>query len=199
MGSLPADRYTVPLQVAGLDAMTRLITAFISLLLVFPLVALASPEGQPDAAQAEKTLQDARLRALRKVFREKPGSQQVLESAVGYAVLVRVGLNAGLASSAHIGGILRHNRSGRDSYFRVEPATGYEGVFIEDLSMILVFQNAEAFGRFAAGDWLVPSLADAEVEDLAGASLLTAAPDTAAYILAGNPPVGWTARALPAN
>jgi hypothetical protein len=153
-------------------------TALISMLLVWPAVVMASPDGDRDVQQEQEILQDARLKALRTLFREQPGSQQRLESATGYAVFARVGLDLGLVSNRRLGGILRLNRSGRDTYYRVLSASGEEASAAEDFAAILVFQNDEAFRQFEVDGWVFSGQLE---------SVMTEMPDTTIYLLGGTP------------
>jgi hypothetical protein len=164
------------------------IPAFFTLLLLLPVAAWSSPDAHEGTEQAQQALQDARLRALRRVFKDYPDAQQVLENATGYAVFARVGLNVGLASTQRIGGIVRHNRSGRDTYYQVLPAGSDEAAFIDDLAVILVLQSPAAFDRLEAADWAFPTLAtepDSAAGDVAGGVSLTSLPDVWVYQLTG--------------
>jgi hypothetical protein len=149
-----------------------------SMLLGLVAPVMSSPDVQRDVQLEQKALQDARLKALRKVFREQPGSQQLLESASGYAVFAPVGLDLGLVSSRRIGGILRLNRSGRDSYYTLLPGPGGDAAAAAGLVAILVFQSDTAFNQFEADGWRFSAQPE---------SVLTEIPETTIYLLTGTP------------
>ena len=149
-----------------------------SMLLGLVAPVMSSPDIKRDVQLEQKALQDARLKALRKVFREQPGSQQLLEIASGYAVFAPVGLDLGLVSSRRTGGILRLNRSGRDTYYTLLPGPGEEASAAAGLVAILVFQSDDAFNRFEADGWTFSSPQE---------SVLTEMPETTIYLLSGTP------------
>lgn len=149
-----------------------------SMLLGLVAPVMSSPDVQRDVQLEQKALQDARLKALRKVFREQPGSQQLLERASGYAVFAPVGLDLGLVSSRRIGGILRLNRSGRDSYYTLLPGPGGDAAAAAGLVAILVFQSDTAFNQFEADGWTFSAQPE---------SVLTEIPETTIYLLTGTP------------
>lgn len=133
--------------------MRKGIYGLISAAILLAPLALAKPGASSrDVAAEQQSLQDARLRALRTLFREEADSQAVLEAAPGYAVLTAVGLDAGLASTRRIGGILRENRSGKDTYYRTAPLPG-EVLDSSDFVAVFVFQTREAYRKFAEQGW----------------------------------------------
>ena len=162
--------------------MKLLANMLFSILLLAPMVTLASPQGQVPVEEEIKELQSARLVVLRKLFKELPGSQQVLETATGYAVFFRAGLDLGLVSSRRHAGILRHNRMGRDSYYSVISIDGSEVAPREDVAVVYVFQSSEALDQFEVFGWEPDPRARATVADDTKVKA-AALPGTRVYLL----------------
>ena len=124
---------------------------------------------------------------LRMLFREVPGSQQVLESSKGYAVFFRAGLDLGLVSSRREAGILRNNRMGRDSYYSVINTGGDGGAQREDVAVVFVFESSEALDQFETFGWDPATQAQAGLEPATVAGdaheITTALPGTRVYQL----------------
>ncbi len=157
------------------------------LLLCLPPAAMSSAEGERDVEREHKELQDARLKALQRLFRQQPAAQQVLENGLGYAVFSSVGLDLGLVSNRRGGGILRINRSGRDVFYKMLSTNGSQETGLEGFAVIVVFQSPDAIARVEEDGWAFPGETGVNPQPVdQGDGSLTesnAAPGTAIYPL----------------
>ena len=146
-----------------------------ALLLAVPMSSYAL-FGKDDPDQERKDLQEARTAALEKLYAEKPGARSKLKSAKGYAVFSSIGVNLFLISTESGGGILRDNRTGKETYMKMFSAGGGFGMGIKDFSLIFVFHTVAAMEDFQKEGWDFSAKADANVEsDDKGMGMETAA------------------------
>ena len=146
-----------------------------ALLLAVPMSSYAL-FGKDDPDQERKDLQKARTEALEKLYAEKPGTRSELESAKGYAVFSSIGVNLFLISTESGGGILRDNRTGKETYMKMFSAGGGIGMGVKDFSLIFVFHTVAAMEDFQKEGWDFSAKADANVEsDDKGMGMETAA------------------------
>lgn len=134
-----------------------------TLLLTTPLSSYAL-FGEDSPAEQRAELQDARSAALKKLYAEKPQAKSMLASAKGYAVFSSIGINVLLVSTERGGGILRDNRSGKDTYMKMFSAGGGIGMGVKDFSVIFVFHTEEALREFQTEGWDFAGKAEAGAE-----------------------------------
>lgn len=167
--------------------MKILLRSLLALVLVVSAVPALALFGDKDPDEERKELQEARSKALAKLFREKPGAERELQQAKGYAVFSNIGLNLGLVSTQNGGGILRDNRDGKDTYYRMFSAGGGYGLGIKDFAAILVFHTTEALNQFESEGWDFSAQADANMESESEGdgveTAVTAMPGTSIYQL----------------
>ena len=155
-----------------------------ALLLPMTAFALFDKKGPEEERQE---LQQARSAAMDKLYREKPEARDKLRSARGYAVFSNIGLNLGFVSSQRGGGILRDNRTGKDTYMNMFSAGGGWGLGVKDFAVILVFETNEALDQFMTSGWDFSAQADANLESESEGdgveTAVTAMPGTEIYQL----------------
>lgn len=168
--------------------MTKTIPFLAAMLLVLaPLSANAIFGDKPSADERRQELQDARQAALKKLFAEKPAAKAEIESAKGYAVFSNIGINVLVVSTGRGGGILRDNRTGKDTYMKMFSAGGGWGMGVKDFSAVFIFETTSALETFVTEGWDFSAQADANLEsESEGAgmeSAMTAMPGTKIYQL----------------
>ena len=157
------------------------------LLVLAPLSANAIFGDKPSADEQRQELQDARQAALKKLFAEKPAARAEIESAKGYAVFSNIGINVLVVSTGRGGGILRDNRTGKDTYMKMFSAGGGWGMGVKNFSAVFIFETASALETFMTEGWDFSAQADANLEsESEGAGMetaMTAMPGTKIYQL----------------
>lgn len=144
--------------------MKLMLSSLFSLVLIITAAPALALFGDKDPAEERKELQEARSKALAKLFKEKPGSKAELEAAKGYVVFSNIGLNLGLVSTQRGGGILRDNRDGEDTYYKMFSAGGGYGLGVKDFAAIFVFHTDAALDQFETEGWDFSAQADANLE-----------------------------------
>jgi lipid-binding SYLF domain-containing protein len=108
-------------------------------------------KDDPDKQRNE--LQEARTKALNKLYQERPSLKGELSAAKGYAVFSSIGVNLLLVSTERGGGILRDNVKDQDVYMKMFSAGGGWGMGVKDFALIFVFHTQEAMDLFQDEGW----------------------------------------------
>lgn len=130
-------------------------------LLVAAPLSNAALFGKDDPDKERKELQEARRKALDKLYREQPSARQEIKDSKGYAVFSSFGLNLFLISTERGNGILRDNRSGKDIYMNMFSGGGGLGLGVKDFNAVFIFHTAAAMENFRSGGWDFSGKADA--------------------------------------
>lgn len=144
--------------------MTRLLSFLLSAVLLAAPMSSYALFDKDDPDEKREELQSARSAALKKLYAEKPHAKSEVASAKGYAVFSSIGVNLFLVSTERGGGILRDNRSGKDTYMKMFSAGGGIGMGVKDFSMIFIFHTAKALEEFQTEGWDFAGKADANAE-----------------------------------
>lgn len=144
--------------------MSRLFSFLLSAVLLAAPMSSYALFGKDDPDEERKELQDERSAALKKLYAEKPQTKNQLASAKGYAVFSSIGINVFLVSTERGGGILRDNRTGKDTYMQMFSAGGGIGMGVKDFSVIFVFHTEKALEEFQTEGWDFAGKADAGAE-----------------------------------
>ena len=143
--------------------------------------------GKDDPDKERKELQEARSKALEKLYDEKPSARQEIKDAKGYAVFSSFGMNLFLISTERGSGILRDNRNSKDIYMKMFSGGGGIGMGVKDFNAVFIFHTVTAMEDFRAGGWDFAGKADAAAESGdkgAGAeAAVTVIPGTTIYQL----------------
>lgn len=134
-----------------------------ALLIAMPMSSYAL-FGKDDPDKERKELQEARQKALEKLYDEKPSARQEIKEAKGYAVFSSFGLNVFLISTERGSGILRDNRNGKDIYMKMFSGGGGIGMGVKDFNAVFIFHTVTAMEDFRAGGWDFAGKADAAAD-----------------------------------
>jgi lipid-binding SYLF domain-containing protein len=136
----------------------RLLTAFIlSVSMLGNVPAIAQ-----DAKQERRTeIQKMRTAVLTDLYRAKPDTRAQIANAVGYAVFNNKNVNLIIASVSGGYGVVRDNRTGRDTYMKMGEAGLGLGLGIKDFRAVFVFHNRESLQKFVNSGWEFGAHADA--------------------------------------
>ena len=142
-------------------------------------------KDSPD--KQRKELQEARQAALQKLYDEKPGARNEIKDAKGYAVFSSIGMNLFVVATERGGGILRDNRSGKETYMQMFSAGGGVGMGVKDFAVIFIFHTVAAMEDFQKEGWDFSGKADANAESedkgMGMETAVTVVPGTTIYQL----------------
>ncbi len=134
------------------------------LLPVLALLALTSacvsPPGDTVASQ-RRTVHDMRRDTLAKLYKIHPGAKAIIRRAAGYGVFSNVNVNLILLSAGSGWGIVRDNRTGKNTYMKMGSAGFGIGLGVKDFRGIFIFTKRSAMRQFVEDGWNASAQADA--------------------------------------
>ena len=137
-------------------------TGFKTVLVGLVLISLSgcmSPEGATMAAKRQNAAQ-MRTETLAKLYKVHPQAKQQIEHAEGYGVFTNLGIKVVLVSAGNGWGIVRDNKSGKDTYMKMVTAGLGVGLGIKDFRGVFVFTSREALNDFIENGWDASAQAD---------------------------------------
>ena len=125
----------------------------VAALALLPVSALAGPfsKKSPDEQRAE--LREMGEEVLSDLYEQKPGVQEEIQSAVGYAAFDSLGMKILLVATERGKGIAHDNRSGEDIFMKMFSGGVGIGAGISDFRVVFVFHNASTFDDFLETGW----------------------------------------------
>ncbi|KUE80911.1 hypothetical protein [Aeromonas schubertii] len=147
----------------------------IGMLLMILLLAGCAAKGETPA-QKRSYVQQMRQEALSEFYREKPELRREVSAAQGYALFSSFNNNLLLVSAGSGFGVVRDNRTGKDTYMRMAMAGVGLGFGIKDFRALILFQDRVALQRFLESGWEAGGQADvAARSDDKGAAIISEA------------------------
>ncbi len=130
-------------------------------LVPFILVVLFSTSVSADnATRKREKILDMSQTVLKRLYREKPSTQEEIQNAAGYAVFSNIGVNLVLFSAGGGQGVVHDNRSGKHTYMNMGSAGLGIGLGIKDFRGVFVFHNRDAMRNFIEYGWDFSGQAD---------------------------------------
>ena len=120
----------------------------------------AAPKGST-VAEKRDFIKDMRKETLAKLYQEKPYVKQQIKNAAGYGVFSNINTNLFLLSTARGYGVVRNNRTGKDTYMQMGQVGVGPGLGLKDFRAVIVFQDGETLNQFVEKGWEFGGHADA--------------------------------------
>jgi len=98
-------------------------------------------------------INEMRRETMEEFRQEKPYVTQDARNAAGYGVFSNISTSLLLVSMAGGYGVVRDNRTGKDTYMRMGQLGVGPGLGVNDLRVVLVFQNAKTLDKFVEKGW----------------------------------------------
>ena len=130
-------------------------------LAIFVTVSGCATTGSKSPAEKRAAVLDMRHDVLTEIYKEKPDVQSQVANAPGYGVFSNVNLNLLIASFGGGYGVVRDNKSGRDTYMNMGEVGIGLGVGVKDFRALMVFHSQEALDYFIEHGWTFGAQADA--------------------------------------
>lgn len=148
--------------------MKRVMLAVLCLAVAVTVAACGTtPRGGSDdyaLEQRRQAVKDMRQQVLADLYRVKPSVQAQVAAAPGYAVFSNANINVIFASFSGGRGIVRDNRTGRDTYMKMGELGLGLGWGIKDFRAVFVFHDAATMQRFIDQGWEFGAHADAAAQ-----------------------------------
>jgi lipid-binding SYLF domain-containing protein len=135
-------------------------TGFVSIVLITLVTACMSPKGNT-VVEKRQSIQVMRSETLAQLYKVHPYAKTQIKQAAGYAVFSNVGVNLFLLSTASGWGVVRDNKTGRNTYMKMYSAGIGPGLGIKDFRGVFVFTSKSALTRFVEDGWDASAQADA--------------------------------------
>jgi len=134
-------------------------TGMLGLLCLLLLSGFGFRKDSPE--QQRKEIDQMAAQVLDDLYREAPGSKNLIENAAGYAVFSSIGMNVFVVSTANGRGVAHYAGSGAKVYMKMLSAGTGIGMGVKDYRLIFVFQNKSALDTFVEEGWTAGAQADA--------------------------------------
>ncbi|MDO9243110.1 MAG: YSC84-related protein [Rhodocyclaceae bacterium] len=138
----------------------RLSTVLFGLLLAIALGGCATTSGTTPQ-EKRKAVLDMRSEVLTELYKLRPSTRAEIAAAPGYAVFSNVNINVIFASFGGGYGVVRDNRSGRQTYMKMGEAGIGLGLGAKDFRAVFVFRDRASLDRFINSGWEFGGHADA--------------------------------------
>lgn len=116
---------------------------------------------KPSVEEQRLKVKEMRYQTVQDVAKFQPDIRDRINKAPGYAVFSNANVNLIFASFAGGYGVVRNNKTGRDTYMKMAEAGVGLGIGVKDFRAIFVFRNQEALNAFVEKGWQVGAGADA--------------------------------------
>lgn len=121
--------------------------------------ALFSPKGS-NADEKRQVVQKQRDEMLAELYKTKPELKERIAKAAGYATFRQTDLNLFLLASGRGYGVVRDNKTGKDTYMCVGSLGGGVGLGVKDLRVVFIYHDAKVMQQFIDSGWQFAGKAD---------------------------------------
>ncbi len=112
----------------------------------------ATPQGDT-ASEKRASVQEMAQNTLAEAYRLNPGLQTKVKRAAGYGVFSNRGTKFLVVSSGSGYGLVRDNRTGRDTYMRMAEVGGGLGFGVKEFRAVFVFRDNQTLRQFVDSGW----------------------------------------------
>jgi hypothetical protein len=124
---------------------------------------LFSPKGDsPEEKRQVVTKQ--RDEMLAELYKTKPELKDRIQKAPGYATFKQTDLNLFMLASGRGYGVVRDNKSGKDTFMCVASLGAGIGLGVKDLRVIFIFNDAKVMRQFVEQGWQFGGKGDASAK-----------------------------------
>jgi len=133
------------------------------LLVVILFVASAPAHGKDkdDIEKEQKAILEMKDEALADLYKGKPGTQEKIKKAAGYAVFDNAGIHLFLLATSRGNGVAMNNKSNQPVYMKMKTVGAGPGLGVKDYRVVFVFANAATLKKFTEAGWSFSGEADA--------------------------------------
>lgn len=106
-----------------------------------------------NANDKRKEINSMRNRVISDLYHYHPAARNLIANAPGYAVFSNVNVNVVLASFSGGQGVVRDNRTGKDTYMKMGEAGVGLGLGAKDFRAVFIFHDDKTMERFINQGW----------------------------------------------
>ncbi len=130
-------------------------------LLPLLMVMLVPTFAFADADKERAEIKETRDTILAQLYKEQPSVKGKIAKAAGYATFSNIGVNVLFLSGGHGSGIVKDNKTGKETYMNMVSAGVGIGLGVKDFRAVFVFKNSDALNDFIEHGWDFSGQADA--------------------------------------
>jgi lipid-binding SYLF domain-containing protein len=132
-------------------------------LTITALMFVSACSNNPSKTPVEKrqVIIDMRNQVLQDLYKIKPDVKAQIGSAEGYAVFSNANINLIFASVGAGHGVVRDNKSGKNTFMKMGEAGVGLGIGVKDFRVVFVFHSRNALTQFVEDGWAFGVNADA--------------------------------------
>lgn len=133
------------------------------LLLIAAIIFMASCATTGGQSKMDKRMkvQEMRNQVLSDLYKTKPETRAMIAKAPGYAVFSNANVNVIFASFGGGYGVVKNNRTGKDTYMKMGEIGIGLGLGVKDFRAVFIFHDAATMNRFINSGWEFGGHADA--------------------------------------
>jgi len=136
------------------------ISVVICIILSLSIGGCATTTGKT-ASEKRQSVLAVKNKALSDLYKVKPDVKAQISSAPGYAVFSNVNVNIIFASFGGGYGVVRNNKTGKDTFMKMGEVGLGLGLGAKDFRVVFIFHNADTMKRFIDQGWAFGAQADA--------------------------------------
>ena len=127
------------------------------------LMLISACSNQPTKTPIEKrqVIIDMRNQVFQDLYKIKPDVKAQISNAEGYAVFSNANINLIFASVGAGHGVVRDNKSGKNTFMKMGEAGLGLGIGLKDFRAVFVFHSRDALSQFVEDGWAFGVNADA--------------------------------------
>jgi lipid-binding SYLF domain-containing protein len=124
---------------------------------------LFSPRGN-SPEEKRQVVRQQRDEMLTQLYQTNPELKNRIAKAAGYATFKQTDLNLFLLSSGRGYGVLRDNKTGKDTFMSMASLGGGFGMGVKDLRVVFVFNDTNVMRQFMQSGWQFDGKGDASAK-----------------------------------
>ena len=117
--------------------------------------------GGTSPQEKRQAVNDMRTQVLGELYRLKPEARSMIAQAPGYAVFSNANVNIIFASFSGGYGVVRNNKTGKDTYMKMGEVGIGLGLGVKDFRAVFVFHDTITMKDFINSGWQFGAHADA--------------------------------------
>lgn len=136
-----------------------LLTLTVAVLALPATAGLFGPKGD-NIEEKRAKVREQRDQILAKLYASHPEAKDKIKNAVGYGAFNNKNMNLFLLSTGHGYGVVV-DKSGKETFMAMGAVGGGVGLGYKDLSVVVIFKNADVMKKFVDSGWQFGGEADA--------------------------------------
>jgi len=133
---------------------------FLFILAGFFLFSCVTPKGVTKKQQTDYVLQ-MKDETLSRLYKSKPGTEDMVKKAAGYGVFSNVGAYLFYLSAGNGYGVVIDNATGKKTYMKMAQVGVGLGLGVKDIRVVFIFRNKRVMNDFTEKGWEFGGQADA--------------------------------------